>query len=88
MPENTFERGTQVAYVPVSAKGDIGHKDVSFGFVTSTASKIGKVFCRFYLPGTLILRTLGNSEFCDTKYLVKHESATPEHVQYLLEEYC
>jgi len=56
-----FEPGTQVAYIPEHALGDIKHEDVEFGFVTSQSAEF--VFCRFWKNGTNgILRTTANSE--------------------------
>ena len=31
----SFYMGQQIAYVPTHANGDINHRDVQFGFVTS-----------------------------------------------------
>ena len=56
--------GTQIAYVPDHAEGDINHSDVQFGFVTSIAEGTeGDLFCRYWKSRTSIdLRTKANSE--------------------------
>lgn len=67
-----YKPGDQIAYLPNHVEGDVFHKDVEFGFVTST--KDGKVFCRFWLPDEVgikpTLRTKNNSEACNRENLL------------------
>lgn len=57
----TIQRGTQIAYIPGHADGNINHPDVEFGFVTSV--KEDMAFCRFWSKTDRNqLRTLANSE--------------------------
>lgn len=65
-----MEQGTQIAYVPSHAGGNLFHPDVEFGFVVSERGDAH--FCRYWrkgCPGKL--RTLANSELTPTVYLVK-----------------
>jgi hypothetical protein len=76
-----LERGTQIAYVPTSAHGDLNHPDVEFGFVTIDLGANG-AFCRYWrkdLPPTRqlysenvedYLRTKDNSELTPRACLV------------------
>lgn len=66
--------GTQIAYIPLHACGDINHKDVQFGFVTKQVE--GGHFCRYWLSGKegLDLRTRANSELTPNECLRKHQS--------------
>ena len=65
--------GTQIAYVPMHAGGDLNHPDVEFGFVTREAT--GHHWCRYWRrgqPGQL--RTVANSELTSDDCLVVHAS--------------
>lgn len=67
------EKGTQIAYIPTHAGGDIDHKDVEFGFVTSVKPELDIAYCRYwskYSPGEL--RTKANSEGTPLNCLVEH----------------
>jgi len=56
-----MKRGTQIAYIPTHANGDINHPDVEFGFVTSTRNDVA--FCRYWSKrNPFELRTKANSE--------------------------
>lgn len=55
-----FHRGDQVIYLPDHAQGNHNHPDCLRGFVTSTNARF--VFVRYFFPGTLVLRTVANSE--------------------------
>lgn len=60
-----MKTGTQIAYIPTHANGDLTHPDTEFGFVTSRCPAPGTdaYFCRYWLkhePGNL--RTRANSE--------------------------
>ena len=72
----THKPGDQIAYVPIHAQGDIDHKDVEYGFVSS--DKGDYVFCRYWRNGQngLALRTTANSEATPRDCLVAHTSAT------------
>ncbi len=70
-----WEPKMQVAYIPTHAEGDINHKDVEYGFVTSTNDQF--VFCRFWSKrerngGEYELRTKANSEACRPQDLVPY----------------
>jgi hypothetical protein len=68
-----MKTGTQVAYVPLHAKGNINHPDVEFGFVM--AENKDTHFCRYWKRGEPgILRTRANSEATPTEMLVEHQS--------------
>jgi hypothetical protein len=65
--------GTQIAYIPTHANGDLAHPDVEFGFVVSERDNIH--FCRYWRrsdPG--VLRTVANSEATPTDMLIEHMS--------------
>ena len=75
-----MKKGTQIAYIPNHANGDINHEDVEFGFVakvvqTGYSENDITYFCRFWRkgsPGTL--RTVSNSERCYEWQLSEHQS--------------
>jgi len=73
-----MEQGTQIAYIPRHAKGDIQHRDVEFGFVVKEQGN--SHFCRYWSrinPGEL--RTTSCSELTPTANLVEHKTY-PQHV--------
>jgi len=73
--------GTQIAFIPPHADGDITHMDVEFGFVAWMTPGLGACMCRFWrrdLPG--VLRTTSCSEGVDTAYLVKLPENDPHYV--------
>ena len=75
-----MKSGTQIAYIPTHAGGDINHPDVEFGFVTSKGYD-ESYFCRYWRKGHLgELRTLANSESTTAYLLVEHESVSQEVV--------
>ena len=81
-----LKRGQQIAYVPDHADGNLGHRDVEFGFVTSV--KGDTVFCRYwsrYTPNEL--RTKANSEGADRRLIVPHVSHDQAMVDNAFEEY-
>jgi len=81
----TFSPGTQIAYVPAHACGDINHPDVEFGFVTSTWEKI--VFCRFWSnDDSNRLRTVANSESVLANRLLVHETHPQRQIDVLLQQ--
>jgi hypothetical protein len=60
--EIELKRGTQIAYIPNHAEGDINHPDVEFGFIYKI-SWFGDAWCRYWRKGHLgELRTVANSE--------------------------
>ena len=80
----TMKIGTQIAYIPLHANGDIKHPDVEFGFVT--AHKQGFHFCRYWRKESVgqELRTTANSEATPDDLLVEHVSADQVVVEELL----
>jgi len=81
-----LKKGTQIAYIPVHAKGDVNHPDVEFGFVAQVA-QLGyrendlTYFCRFWQKGKPgVLRTIANSERCYDYQLIEHQSVNKKIV--------
>ncbi len=69
-----WKPGTQIAYIPMHANGDINHPGTEFGFVSGLPGHIG-VPCRFWRhghPGDL--RTLANDELTPIMRIVQFES--------------
>ena len=74
-----FERGDQIAYIPTHAEGDIRHKDVEFGFVTSVNKE--SVFCRYWgKTYPTRFRTRSCSEATRRENLVKRITRSQELV--------
>lgn len=74
--------GTQIAYIPLHAEGDINHPDVEFGFVVSERGDAH--FCRYWRRGHLgELRTVANSELTPTDNLVEYKSVSQDVVDNL-----
>lgn len=82
----TFNRGEQIAYIPLHADGDIEHPDVEFGFVTSQRGDT--VFCRYWRHDLLDLRTKANSEGTPVEMLVRRTSVPSMRVESAIEQYC
>jgi hypothetical protein len=77
-----FKSGTQIAYIPNHANGDINHEDVEYGFVTGSKAF---VFCRYWRknePG--ILRTTSCSEATPIENLVEFKSVKQSIVDQLM----
>ena len=75
--------GTQIAYIPLHAEGDINHPDVEFGFVVSKRGDAH--FCRYWRRGHLgELRTVANSELTPTNNLVEYKSVSQDVVDNLV----
>jgi len=77
-------KGTQIAYVPGHAGGDLGHPDVEFGFVMSRGR--GGYFCRYWskhTPGEL--RKKANSELTPDFLLVQVDSVPQRRVDKAIE---
>jgi hypothetical protein len=82
-----LQRGTQIAYIPQHANGDINHANVEFGFVTSVHKDQDVAFCRYWSqhkPDEL--RTWANSEATPLENLVPHVSHPQDEVDELLDE--
>jgi len=74
--------GTQIAYIPLHAEGDINHPDVEFGFVVSERGDAH--FCRYWRKGRLgELKTVANSELTPTDNLVEYKSVSQDVVDNL-----
>jgi hypothetical protein len=76
-------RGTQIAYVPRHANGDLDHPDVETCFVTSVNGDAA--YCRYWSkshPGEL--RTKANSELTPLCLLEEIDSELQELVDELL----
>ena len=84
-----FEPLMQIAYIPSHCKGDIDHKDVEHGFVTSKNDSV--VFCRFWIKkyGHTIceLRTTANSEACNRRDLVPYRLFADHIVKEVWDKY-
>lgn len=76
-----FERGEQIAYIPLHANGELSHPDVEYGFVTS--QKGDTVWCRYWRKDEvgMMLRTLANSEGTPVDSLVRHVSVRQGRVE-------
>ena len=73
-----MRKGTQIAYIPLHANGNINHPDVEFGFVTSIHRDVDSHYCRYWRKGHLgELRTTSCSELTPNEYLVIHVSVEP-----------
>jgi len=73
-----MKRGTQIAYIPDRAEGNLKHPDVEFGFVTSLHKEFA--FCRYWSKHHGGLRTLANSEATPLRNLVEHRSVAQRRV--------
>jgi hypothetical protein len=87
-------RGDQIAYIPMHANGDITHKDVQFGFVTTNSPTLKAAYCRYWLSvdpeskNCLVLRTKANSELTPYECLEYKFSVSAHHVTDALKEFC
>jgi hypothetical protein len=80
-----MKSGTQIAYIPTHANGDINHPDVEFGFVTSSAGD--NCFCRYWRKNHIgEMRTTANSERTPVYLLVKHTSVPQSIVDKWIKE--
>lgn len=81
-----FFPGNQIVYIPTHAKGDIKHKDVEYGFVTSATSR-DSTFCRFWSNrNSNELRTVSCSELTPVSCLQRHMTKDQKVVDKLLKE--
>jgi hypothetical protein len=77
--------GTQIAYIPSHAKGDINHPDVEFGFIQYTTTD--GAFCRYWNKNFMLgLRTTANSELTPFRNLALCDSHPQFEVDYLIEK--
>lgn len=60
--EDGLPPGTQIAYVPLHAEGDIDHKDVQFGFIVIEKPDMEAYVCRYFNLHSDELRTKANGE--------------------------
>lgn len=80
-----LQRGTQVAYIPRHARGDINHRDVQFGFVTSVRGDAA--FCRYWSNfDSRQLRTVANSELTPLDLLVLYSTHPQTEIDLILKE--
>lgn len=80
-----MKQGTQIAYVPEHANGDLSHPDVEFGFVMSKRGNAH--FCRYWVKGVPgELRTVANSELTPSELLVEDISVPQTYVKIALLE--
>lgn len=78
----TLHRGSQVAFVPARANGNLAHESVEYGFVTSVRGNIA--FCRYWdWDGSL--RTLYGSLATPIDYLVPLDIVSQDVVDEWLE---
>jgi len=78
-----IQKGSQIAYVPNHAEGNLSHPDVEFGFVTSIRDNIA--FCRYWSKDSFeILRTKANSEATPLNRIVLHISTAQSNINKLL----
>ena len=83
-----LKRGTQIAYVPTHAKGDLYHPDVQYGFVTSGPG-LDTYFCRYWSKHhEKELRTKANSECTPVNCLRVIDTQSQELIEEMLEKYC
>jgi hypothetical protein len=85
-----MKQGTQVAYVPGHAEGDLNHPDVEFGFVMDELPEQEAHRCRYWRqnvkhPATVDdLRTRANSESTPNECLVEYMSVNQEVVAWVI----
>lgn len=84
-----FARGDQIMYIPDHANGDVHHKDVELGFITSMTPSGEAAFCRyFHKHNHFELRTTANSESTPLRCLRKITKYDQKFINRLLKEYC
>jgi hypothetical protein len=77
--------GTQIAYIPNHANGDIIHPDVEFGFVISESTSKTGHFCRYWVKGEIgNLRIRANSESTPNENLVEVKSVPQAYITALM----
>lgn len=83
-----MKKGTQIAYIPTHANGDLLHPDVEFGFVISEREDAH--FCRYWRKGHIgSLRTVANSELtpndCLMPYAIIPQSVVDQTIRQIEE---
>lgn len=84
----TFPPGTQIAYLPAHAKGDVNHPDADWGFTQEQRGDL--VLCRFWAKDRQHRRQIGdmrtkaNAEGVETRYLVPHQHCRQELIDNFL----
>jgi hypothetical protein len=74
--------GTQIAYIPNHAEGEISHPDVKFGFVTKHEEGASFAICRYWRNGELgTLRTTTTGEATPIENLIEHETVSQSIVE-------
>ena len=82
-----MKRGTQIAYIPDHANGDLDHPDVEAGFVTSWREGDQAAYCRYWSKvNPDELRTKANSELTPCRYLEEIDSCPQWRVDAELEK--
>jgi len=82
--DEILEPGTQIAYVPAHAKGDVNHPDVGWGFVQEQRGETA--LCRFWAKDRQHkhqigdLRTKANAESASLSDLVLHQHCRQEMI--------
>lgn len=81
-----MKKGTQIAYIPSHANGDLTHSDVEFGFITSQSERMSSHFVRYWERGEegFVLHTTAGSELTPDRLLMKHKIVMQERVDKLL----
>lgn len=84
-----FTRGTQIIYIPDTAKGNRDHPDCETGFVASDDQESNRfVYCRYWRDGLpLDLRTKNNSEATPREALVIENTVPQRYVEEALARY-
>lgn len=86
-----LKQGTQIAYVPNYADGDIGHPDVQFGFVSSVVDS--GAHCRYWqnkkyqTESFPELRTKANSELTPFDNILIWDSVSQDYVNQAIAAY-
>ena len=74
---NGLKRGSQVAYIPHHAHGNIDHEDVEYGFVTSVKKLLGIAYVRYFwkqYPDQLRNTTNSEGTLISDLYPIDHRS--------------
>lgn len=82
----SFEIGSQIAYIPSHADGEITHPNVEFGFIESLDNQVA--YCRYWRRGQLgKLRTVDDSEETPLLQLVAHKSVSQQLIEHYLDQF-
>lgn len=81
-------RGVQIAYIPDHAEGNLKHRDVEYGFVTSVRDE-DVAFCRYWSNANPNeLRTKANSEATPIRNLVLFTFHIQSKIDFAIKEFC